>query len=145
MSTYSRYGSSGFRIGENSKPAPSWAGVQRSMIAPCGRYTNPSREVGLAAVFASSVRAGTIASSRGSASAAPAPFRNVRRGRCFLVMNIWVLIRRDDARFRRLHLLHERRALHDAEYDRRKPVILILRVGRDRADDRHVVVVEAAA
>ena len=33
-STYSRNGSSGLRMGVNSKPAPSVAGVHRSMMAP---------------------------------------------------------------------------------------------------------------
>src|SRR5439155_27192192 len=74
-STYSRNGSSGLRIGENSKLAPSCAGVHLSMMAPCGRYTKPRRDAGLAAVFASTVLAGTIASSSGRASDAPAAFR----------------------------------------------------------------------
>jgi len=44
----------------NSNPAPSTAGVHLSMIAPCGRYTNPSRDAGSPAVLAMSVRAGTM-------------------------------------------------------------------------------------
>jgi hypothetical protein len=36
MFSESRNGSSGLRIGVNSKPVPAVAGVQRSMIAPCG-------------------------------------------------------------------------------------------------------------
>ena len=59
---------------------------------PCSRRAadrrTPDATRAFAAVFASSVRAGTIASSRGSASVAPTPRRNVRRGRCFLVMNM---------------------------------------------------------
>ena len=46
----------------------------------------PSRFVGRAAVRASAVAAGTMASSSGSASAAPAPRRNVRRGSDILVI-----------------------------------------------------------
>jgi hypothetical protein len=42
----------------------------------------------LAAVAASAVAAGIIASSSGKASAVPAPLSMVRRDKCFLVMNI---------------------------------------------------------
>ena len=35
--SWSRNGSSGLRIGENSKPAPSVAGVHAFMMAPCGK------------------------------------------------------------------------------------------------------------
>ena len=41
-----------------------------------------------AAVCASSVRAGIIESSSGNARLTPTPFRNVLRGKCFLVTNI---------------------------------------------------------
>jgi hypothetical protein len=44
--------------------------------------------MGLAAVFASAVAAGTIASSKGKAIVAPSPRRNVRRGMNFFVMII---------------------------------------------------------
>ena len=46
----------------------------------------PSRGEGFAAVFASAVAAGTIASSSGKASVAPIPRRKVRRGSDVLVM-----------------------------------------------------------
>ena len=49
-----------------------------------------ARHAAFAAVCASSVRAGIIESSSGSARVTPMPRRNVRRGRCFLVMNIVV-------------------------------------------------------
>src|SRR5688500_10661174 len=49
---------------------------------------NPMRGMGLAAVFASAVFAGIIASSNGSAMLAPTPFRTVRRDKCFLVINM---------------------------------------------------------
>ncbi len=58
------------------------------MIAPCGTYTNPMRGDPAAAVFFSKVCAGSIASSKGNASVTPIPRKNVRRGRCFFVMNI---------------------------------------------------------
>ena len=49
---------------------------------------HPRRVFGVAAVCASAVPAGTIDSSSGSASVTPAPRRNVRRERCFFVMNV---------------------------------------------------------
>ncbi len=44
--------------------------------------------VGVAAVAARAVRAGIMASSNGRAIVTPMPRKNVRRSRCFLVMNI---------------------------------------------------------
>jgi hypothetical protein len=58
--------------------------------APCTISMQASRDAGAAAVFASSVLAGTIESSNGSANEAPMPFRTVRRERCFFVMNITI-------------------------------------------------------
>ena len=52
----------------------------------------PSFGVGAAAVCASAVRAGIIASSKGSAMVAPMPRSTVRRDRCFLVTNIVALL-----------------------------------------------------
>src|SRR5580698_3465052 len=49
---------------------------------------NPIRGVGCAAVAASAVCAGIIASSRGSPIDTPRPWRTVRRERCLRVMNI---------------------------------------------------------
>jgi hypothetical protein len=46
------------------------------------------RLLGSAAVFTSGVAAGTIESSSGSARVTPMPWRNVRRGSDFFVMNI---------------------------------------------------------
>jgi hypothetical protein len=45
------------------------------------------RHFAAAAVFRIGVCAATMESSRGSAIVAPTPRRNVRRGKCFLVMN----------------------------------------------------------
>src|SRR5262249_32662753 len=53
-----------------------------------GMNTNPSLGTGFAGVLAHAVAAGIIASSRGSARAACAPFRNVRWGIAFFVINI---------------------------------------------------------
>jgi hypothetical protein len=50
--------------------------------------TKPSLGTGFAAVLANAVAAGIMASSRGSARAACAPFRNVRLGIAFFVINI---------------------------------------------------------
>src|SRR5580658_8448176 len=60
-------------------------------------YTKPRRDTGFAAVLVWAVRAGTMASSSGSASMVPAPRRNARRGICFLVTNLI------SDRFRLLH------------------------------------------
>ncbi len=86
--TVSRNGSSGLRIALNSKPAPVVAGVQWLGRSPMGTNTAPKRRVGAAAVRTVGVRAGTIASSNGSARVAPTPRRKVRRGSDILEMNI---------------------------------------------------------
>ena len=57
-------------------------------MTPCGTYTPPNRSCGFAAVFAVAVNAGTIASSRGRATVAPMPCKNVRRPSDIFVMNI---------------------------------------------------------
>src|ERR1044071_5105604 len=49
------------------------------------------RLFGSAAVFTCAVAAGIIESRSGSASVTPMPCRKVRRGRCFLVMNMLLL------------------------------------------------------
>src|SRR3954470_23197182 len=100
-----------------------------------------------AALVAAADSAGTIASSNGSASAAPTPRRNVRRGKAIFVMIIYLLSlirmllntllltrRRGSALFlegRPPHL--ERRALHDAEHERRDAIVVARRVAHDRA------------
>jgi hypothetical protein len=73
---------------ENSKSAPSVTGLQYPGAAPCGCHTPTKRRTGLAAVWRNGVAAGTIDSSSGRATIAPAPRRNVRRGMCFFVINI---------------------------------------------------------
>ena len=77
------------------------------------------RIFGTAAVCASAVAAGIIASSSGSASVTPAPFSTVRRERCFRVRNMSLA----SALLRDFHRLHaERIARDDARDDRREPV-----------------------
>src|SRR2546422_8562558 len=58
----------------------------------------PNRVRGLAAVCASGVAAGTIDSRKGKAMVTPAPRRNVRRERCFFVMNIMIFSSSETAR-----------------------------------------------
>src|SRR5215510_15026535 len=50
--------------------------------------TNRLTEFGPAAVWRWGVCAGSIDSRNGKATVTPTPWRNVRRGMCFLVMNI---------------------------------------------------------
>src|SRR5919109_790366 len=106
------------------------------------------RTFGAAAVCASAVAAGTIASSSGSATDAPTPRSTVRRSRCFLVMNMEVilsLLTRDGRLQRRRlllerNLLHaERRAVHDRRQHRAEAVILCRGLLHDGADGGHVV------
>src|SRR5688572_24058291 len=100
---------------------------------PCGTKQPTKRCFGLAAVWASSVAAGTIASSKGSASVAPAPRRTVRREMCFLVRNMRplsasrLLLGRNGCL--RIHL--ECRTFHDAENDRREAILGRFRLFHD--------------
>ena len=87
-SSWSRNGASGAIVGMNSKAAPSAAGSQSFMIMPLGTYTAPKRLIGLAAVFSTAVRAGTIPSSSGNATVTPMPRSTVRRDIFFFVIII---------------------------------------------------------
>src|SRR5215471_8293165 len=139
--TYGRNGSSGFRMGVNSKSAPSIFGVHLSMIAPCGTYTKASRVPEFAAPCA--VIAGIIDCRKGKASVVLAPCRNVRREICLLLMNIFKSSIEFSCclRFPRL----EWRALHDVHDDRRQLVIVPGRVVHDAPHDRHVVILQTAS
>src|SRR5262245_1311 len=100
-------------MGVNSKSGPSVFGVHLSMIAPCGMYTNASRVPELVAACA--VMAGIIDSRKGNASVAPAPCKNVRRERRFLVINMAVPLITLTA----LHSSHLKwSALHDTRDER---------------------------
>jgi hypothetical protein len=72
-------------IGWNSKSSPVVAGTQRLMTQPCGMYTLANRARGAPAALAERIPAGIMDSRNGSAMAAPAPRRTVRRDRCFFV------------------------------------------------------------
>src|SRR6202047_2902034 len=95
----SRNGSSGSKIVGYLKfllpgcdfgsPGPPASGTHHPGAAPWGTKIPVKRVFGLAAVLTRGVCAGTIESSSGSANAAPAPRRTVRRDRCFLVTNIF--------------------------------------------------------
>jgi hypothetical protein len=78
-----RNASSGLRIGENSKPAPTVDGIHFSITTPLGTYTTPKRFSGCAAVLTIGVKAGTMLSRSGNATAAPRPRSTVRRGIVF--------------------------------------------------------------
>src|SRR6267142_1061416 len=120
--------------------------------------TNPSLGTGFAGVLAHAVAAGIMASSRGSARAACAPFRNVRLGIAFFVINItlsffvyycWLQIislltgYRCFLRSSAPHL--KRDALHDSENKRREPVSVFLGVANDLANGRRIVVLDASS
>src|SRR5436309_14616333 len=84
-------GSSGFQLnGSVAGSAPTFSGTQYPGAMPCGTKQPTNRGFGFAAVCASAVAAGTIASRSGNASVAPAPRRIVRREMCFLDMNMVV-------------------------------------------------------
>src|SRR5687768_2600815 len=105
----------------------------------------PTLSFGAAAVCASAVPAGIMASSSGSAIVAPTPRSTVRRDRCFFVTNIvTLLLPRVIVGWRR-RAEPERLAQSDAGQDRRETVVLPLRVAHDAPHGRHVVVLDAAA
>src|SRR6266446_4252997 len=116
---------------------------------------NPQRAIGLAAVFASGVWAGTMDSRNGNATATPAPRRKVRRDKCFFVMNIGAasliivsscyLISFLFRVFRLFHLHLERSAFDDSENERRKLIVSAGGISKDRADNRHVVILDSTA
>src|SRR5919197_537428 len=115
---------------------------------PCGTKRPTNRGFGLAAVCASAVAAGTIASSSGSASVAPAPFKTVRREMCFLVRNINGALLTGHAQLialSRLHVHLKCLAPDDADDDRRQAIVRRCRIPHDRPDQRHVLILDATA
>src|SRR5688572_3433889 len=122
------------------------------MMTPFGTYTTPNRLIGLPAVFATAVNAGIMPSSSGKASVAPRPRNTVRRGIAFFVMiiapdslslNGRILCNVCFGRAARSNAHGKRRALHNAQHERRPSVVLRGRFSRDFADGRHVMVIEA--
>src|SRR6185295_14292534 len=104
----------------------------------------PSRVRAFAAVCASGVPAGTIDSRNGSAMVTPTPRRNVRCDRCIFEMNIndsgSPILRRG-----LLHFHLKWLALDHAEYQRGEPVIVLGGAPDDRADRRHIVILNRPA
>src|SRR5216110_3503438 len=97
------------------------------------------------AAFANTERAGTIASRNGSATAAPMPRSTVRRDIVLFEINIRsplpLTIGRGQRRFDRFR--HpERRAVDDAEHERRHAKVVLSGVADDRADRGHVGVLD---
>src|SRR5687767_9568699 len=95
--------------------------------------------------------AGTIASSSGSASVTPIPCRNVRRGNERLLISITTLLtsrstsRPSGCRLGSGGCSHlERHAADDAEHDGGEAIVAPAGVAHNRADGRHIVVLEAA-
>src|SRR4029079_11049785 len=80
--------------GTSVKFGPVCSGANRNFVAPqllhpgrpCTSSMQISRVRSVAAALAATRPAGTIASRKGSATVAPMPRRNVRRGKCFPVM-----------------------------------------------------------
>src|SRR3989442_5916142 len=103
----------------------------------------PKRVLAFAAVCRNGVAAGTIDSRKGKAIVTPAPVRNVRRDRCFFVMN--AILRLLFGSLLYLHLLLERIALNDSKNQRRKPVVIRRRPPDDRTNCRQIVVLHCAA
>src|ERR1700733_7027961 len=122
---------------------------------PCGTKHPTNRGFGVAAVCACAVEAGIIASSSGSASVTPVPFKTVRREMCFLVINIaavfsYVLPPMLSSRpllvvGARLHVHLKRSALHDTQDDCGEGVVTACRIAYDRPHQGHVLILDAPA
>src|SRR5882762_1704116 len=111
----------------------------------------PMRGFGEAAVFASAVPAGIMASSSGRAIDTPIPRSTVRRDRCFLVMKciLNLLLRLGSLRLVRNRVIRGRALLElvtvdDLHHYRREPIVVVRAVAHDRADRRHIVVIDRA-
>src|SRR6185312_17389226 len=86
-------------------------------------------------------------SKNGSATAAPAPRKNVRRPRwCFLIIMTrvpsWEIFRRGQGS---RHSLPERHAFDNTQNKRRPTIVVCCRLTHDRAFRRHVIIFGAAA
>src|SRR4029450_329036 len=90
---------------------------------------------GLAGVAACDVKAGIIASSSGKASTAPAPRRNVRRGRAFFV-TIMGLSSLATPHFKR-------RTLDDSQNQLREAIVIVPGLADDFADGGRVISLDA--
>ena len=144
--TASRNGSSGLRIGLNSKPAPVVVGFQWLGRSPIGTKTAPNRRVGAAAVRTIGVIAGTIASSIGRAKRRSQTTKNrSTRQRLFRdehgvlpVVHSSRFATRDALVCGALDPHLEWYAPDDAQHNGREPVAVTLRVAGNRAHGGHV-------
>src|SRR5579872_6163186 len=100
------------------------------------------RLAGAAAVLLKGVCAGTIESSSGNANVTPTPRKNVRRGTCFLVMNIYLVSLVRAFFCFRSHL--EWGALDHAHQNRRELIVILIGIPYNRPDHRHIVVFDSA-
>src|SRR5262245_38091 len=120
---------SGSSTGVRAKPVPSVAGVHLSIMIPFGTSTKHMR-IGRAVCAAN---AGVMASREGRANAAPAPRKKVRRGMDFLKITI-------------AHTPHLKwRAFYNSENDGGPALVIGCRFARDLANDRAIVLLDAAA
>src|SRR5690348_13448036 len=106
--------------------------------------------------FGVALIAGTIASSRGNARAAPAPRRTARRERCRRVMKFAISLSpslgasrgsltrggKAGALRSRLRSIAERHALHDSQHQRAELEVLALRALHNLPDGGHVVILD---
>src|SRR5437016_5579575 len=156
-----RNGSSGARlVCERSKSLPVLAGAQRFfsvpiLVLPAHPWTismATRRTFGRAAADADAEKrpAGVIASSTGSATPTPIPFRTVRRESRFFVRNsmsplppglLLNVVGHDGLRLRHL----ERRAVDDSEHERRELVVVLRGLPDDRANSRLIEILDPAA
>src|SRR5580693_8401194 len=90
---------------------------------------------GFAAALASGTNAGNMASSSGSATAAPAPRKTVLLDSDFLVRNMALLLAQ-----RRSHL--KRRAMDHAQHECRESIVVARCAAQDGTNRRHVAVIE---
>src|SRR5580658_6730687 len=118
------------------------------MIMPFGTYMTPKRLTGDSGDAARAVNAGTMLSSSGNASAAPAPRNIARREMAFLKTIMLGLF----TSLSNLHLIigagrahAERRAPDDPENNGGPAVILRRRIACNLADRRQIGVFDAAA
>src|SRR6516225_204386 len=127
----SRKEARGWRVCDSSQSVPTILGVNspfRFMI-PLGTSMNDMR---IGRAF-STAKAGVMASSRGSASAAPVPRKKARRGIDFLVITIAYPP----------HL--EWAAINDTKNDGRPPLVVRRSFTHDPANDGGVVLLDAAS
>src|SRR5262245_55668624 len=96
----------------------------------------------VASALANGTRAGSIESNSGSARVTPAPRRQVRRGRCFLVMNMVLpfLVRRLSLP---IHL--KRHTPDNLQHQWRKAIVVPRSLTRNRTNRGHIIIFNTTA